>query len=480
VALCVAALAGLVPLVFAPALNDFLLSDSFHLVGQIDFQTALTYFHQTAGFGRNEYRPVMLLSYAWDNWLWQARPWGYHLTNLLLHTVNGVLLLLVLRRLLPSLLIAFTAAALYSVHPAHHARVAWIAARDSEICLFFLLLAWLGFLYRRANAAAPDDESAGVARRRALTGCSLAAFALALLSYEGAMAFPCVLLTVHLLLGRSGPWQTRVRRALSAAAPYFVILALYVGWWLLLFRGGLGGHDLEWTLSGLGRDFYRMHYRLFANIQHWQGLLYLVVAGLLWTQRKRIGPMLAAPFALLWLGFLPFLPVRGYADRFGFLSVLGVALFLSFCVSEVASTTSQRRFLAAALPLLLLLFFFGDYTRTTQRRLRHWQEAGQMADTMLALLKAQQPSFPQDSALVFDQVPAMRGEAYVFPTGFRAALRRRYGRDVPNVSYFPAALDTPAEPPLLAGQARLHFRYVESQSRWEDLSARLDGSSRRR
>jgi hypothetical protein len=465
VILCVAALAALVPLVFASALNDFLLSDSFRLVGQIDFSTALTYFHQTAGFGRNEYRPVMLLTYAWDNFLWQSSPWGYHLTNVLLHTVNGILLLLVLRRLMPTLLTAFTAAALYSFHPAHHSRVGWIAARDSEICLFFLLLAWFCFLLLRSH-------STGRIRQRILKAASGVTFVLALLSYEGAVAFPFAITAVDLLLNRSASWQERVRRTLRSTAPYFVLLGLYIVWWMSLFHGAVGGHDLEWTLADFARDFYRMHYRLFANIQHWQGLLYLIAGWWIWKRRPRLGSLVAAAAAILWLGFLPFVLVHGYADRFGFFSALGVALLLSLCVSEVAAAFQARQILAGVLPLVLVLTFFADYTRTTQRRLEHWREAGQLAESMMAQLKAQRPVFPADTELIFDQVPMMHGEAYVFPTGFRAALRRRYGHEVPNVSYFPAALDNPS---LTSRQPRLHFRFQENQFRWTEISA--DSSS---
>jgi hypothetical protein len=459
--LCAAALAALTPLVFASALNDFLLSDSFRLVGQIDLSTALRYFHQTAGFGRNEYRPVMLLSYALDNFLWQSSPWGYHLTNVLLHSANGVLLLLVLRGLMPNLLTAFTAAALYTIHPAHHSRVGWIAARDSEICLFFLLLAWLGFLFRHSHGTS-------LARGRILTAASHAAFVLALLSYEGAVAFPFAITAVELLLDRSGCWQERMRRALRSTASYFVLLSLYIGWWAMLFHSTVGGHDLEWTLASFARDFYRMHYRLFVNAQHWQGLLYLVAGWWIWKRRQHLGFLVAIAVAILWLGFLPFLPVHGYADRFGFFSALGVALLLSLCVSEAAAAFQARQIITGALPLLLVLAFVVDYTRTTQRRLQHWSEAGQLADFMMAQLKAQQPAFPPNTALVFDQIPLMHGEAYVFPTGFRAALRRRYGHEVPNVSYDPATLDDLF---LISGQPLLHFRYQKNQFRWAEISA---------
>jgi hypothetical protein len=319
----------------------------------------------------------MLLSYAWDKLLWGDQPLGYHLTNLVLHTVNGVLLLLVLRRLLPGLLMAFVAALLYSIHPAHHSRAAWIAARDSEICLFFLLLAWLAFLAGTPPRAMRNGEDGSRSRWRSLgfAAASCTAFALALLSYEGATAFPFVLTAMHFLLVLDGPWRRRMLDAMRATAPYCVILALYAAWWIILFRGSVGGHDLDWSAGGLGRDFYRMHYRLFANIQHWQGALYLLAGFWFWTQRRHLAPVLASSAGLLWLGFLPFLPVRGYADRFAFLSALGVALLLSLGVTSLSgsrtATDASRLQWSALAPVFILLVLLGDFTRTTQRRIEH-------------------------------------------------------------------------------------------------------------
>ena len=64
--LCAGSLAVLVLVSSSVALTEYRVSDDFRLVGQIDFSTALQYFHQTSGFGRNEYRPLVMAQYAYD------------------------------------------------------------------------------------------------------------------------------------------------------------------------------------------------------------------------------------------------------------------------------------------------------------------------------------------------------------------------------------------------------------------------------
>ncbi len=47
----------------------------------------------------SNWHPLTLLSYAVDYRLWGYDPWGYHLTNILLHGFNTVMVLIIIKRL---------------------------------------------------------------------------------------------------------------------------------------------------------------------------------------------------------------------------------------------------------------------------------------------------------------------------------------------------------------------------------------------
>ena len=456
---CAAAVGLLTVLTFAPALNRYRVSDDFFLVGRIDFATATQYFHHTAGFGRNEFRPLVLLSYAWDNWVWRNNPVGYHLTNLLLHTACGMLLLLVLFHFTGNLLLAFAAATLFALNPTHHAQVAWVTARDSLICLLFLLISWLAHLYYRQGETGGGPESSTSRSSRFWRGLSWLSFLAALSSYEGAVAFPPILLAIEWLFGAELCWQERARHSLRITTPFFLILAVYLAWWTLLFRGTVGGYDLDWSVAGMASDFYRMHYRLFHHAQHWFGVLYLVIGWLIWRIREVAGRFVLASVALIWLGHVPFLPVRGYADRFGFLSSIGVALLLSLPLARITVMDLRRLQVQALLPLFLLFLLSAYYANSTGRRLREWQEAGVVAESVVTDLKALHPVFPPNAIVVLDQIPTMFGNAYVFPTGLRAALRERYRQQLPKISFTPRLLSSGDLADLARQGTLFHFRY---------------------
>ncbi len=168
------------------------------------------------------FRPVVNLSYAVDHTLWGLDPFGFHLTNLLLHLLNVALLFALARRLLLDLrrrrgeegappgtlldLAGFTAAALLAVHPLMTEAVAYVSGRSELLATLFVLASLL--LLRRAL----DGR-----RPWALAG-GLVTFVLGILSKETAAMLPLMLVTADLLVVGS-PGEARRRRLLRFHLP---------------------------------------------------------------------------------------------------------------------------------------------------------------------------------------------------------------------------------------------------------------------
>jgi tetratricopeptide (TPR) repeat protein len=96
------------------------------------------------------WHPLTWMSHALDCSLFRLNPAGHHLTSILLHVVNVILLFLLLmwatNRLGPSLFVA----ALFALHPVNAESVAWVAERKNVLCtMFFFLTLWAYGWYAR-------------------------------------------------------------------------------------------------------------------------------------------------------------------------------------------------------------------------------------------------------------------------------------------------------------------------------------------
>ena len=100
----------------------------------------------------NYWAPVTWLSIILDFELYGMNAGGYHLTNLILHIVNTLLLLLVFHKMTGNLWPSAFIAAMFSVHPLHVESVAWITERKDVISTFFWILTmWSYFSYSKSH-----------------------------------------------------------------------------------------------------------------------------------------------------------------------------------------------------------------------------------------------------------------------------------------------------------------------------------------
>ena len=102
------------------------------------------------------WHPLTWLSHMADVQLFGANPGGHHLTSLLLHALNAVLLFLLFFRMTGALWRSAFLAALFALHPLHVESVAWIAERKDVLSTLFWLLttgAWLAYVKSKKPAS---------------------------------------------------------------------------------------------------------------------------------------------------------------------------------------------------------------------------------------------------------------------------------------------------------------------------------------
>jgi hypothetical protein len=88
----------------------------------------------------NNWIPLTWISFMADVELYGLQPWGYHVTNVLLHAESAVFLFLVFRHMTGRFWPSAVVAAAFAVHPLRAESVAWITERKDVLSgLFFTL-----------------------------------------------------------------------------------------------------------------------------------------------------------------------------------------------------------------------------------------------------------------------------------------------------------------------------------------------------
>jgi len=315
--------------------------------------------------------PFLWISYMVDTELFGTEPFGYHLTNILLHVANTTLLFWVLFRLTGSRWRSFFVAALFTVHPLRVEAVAWITARKDVLSGLFFMLSLL------AHIRYVEQPTRG--RRDVLFLLMLAG----LLSKAILIVLPFILLLLdYWPLGRAGDplekgaW-TRWRPLLIEKAGLFGLAVIFIGINLYTHRPNLTGENALPSITRVGLVF--PNYWAYLGKTFWPGrlsviypendvanwLLSIIAAagllglstGLIWFRRK-------APYGIVgWLWFLIalFPVIRGlrlgfaaYADRFTYLPSIGLGIASVWSVAALVERRSRLRIPAVSIGIVLL------------------------------------------------------------------------------------------------------------------------------
>jgi tetratricopeptide (TPR) repeat protein len=385
--------------VFLPSLkNGFVNWDDFdNLTGNLKFRglgwQQLKWMFTTFHLG--PYQPLSWMSYGADYLVWGMDPFGYHLTNVLLHSFNAGLFCLLCQELFaaaagpaarekgPGLYLGAGFAALFfAVHPLRVESVSWVTERRDVLSGLFYLLAVLWYARPRAPGAAR-----GSAWRR--HGLPLAAFLLALLSKGIVITLPFALILLDIFALRRLPldpklWFSRENRpAWLEKIPYFALAAVFgaAGYLGQAQAGAVASyqtfgfsHRAAQALFSAGLYLCKTlvpldlvpEYKFTGGLASWRPLLAaaaaLAVTSVCFAQRRLRPALLAA-----WLFFLVTLsPVSGIlklgsqsaADRYTYLPCLGFALLagagMLACLRGASRRLRNGCVLCAGLVLALL------------------------------------------------------------------------------------------------------------------------------
>jgi tetratricopeptide (TPR) repeat protein len=180
--------------IYLPSLkNGFVNWDDNQNVYQNDYIKAINHDNLKVYFTKpliGMYTPLVYISFAVDYQIAQLDPFYYHLTNLLLHVLNVLLIWLIILALTNRVEIALVCALLFAIHPMNVGGVAPVSVRGSLLYSFFYLLAYLSYLLYL------------IKRKWLFLLLALVFFSLSLLSKSAAVVLPLLMLATDFYLKR--------------------------------------------------------------------------------------------------------------------------------------------------------------------------------------------------------------------------------------------------------------------------------------
>jgi tetratricopeptide (TPR) repeat protein len=167
----------------------------------------------------DQWLPLTDISHMVDWQLYGSNAGGHHLTNVLLHAANAILLFLTLRKITGALWRSAFVAAVFAVHPLRVESVAWVTERKDVLSgLFFMLTLWSYAGYAR-NAAARSPEP-GVESPSAFQFLGAPRYWLALLFFTLGLLSKSMLVTLPFVLLLLDYWPlNRLSPSVPGAPP---------------------------------------------------------------------------------------------------------------------------------------------------------------------------------------------------------------------------------------------------------------------
>jgi len=371
------ALAAITIAVYSPVFHyDFItfddqvyVTENPYVLSGLNFNS-LAWAFQTSTSGN--WLPLTWISHMLDARCYGLKAGGHHLTSVLFHAANAVLLFLLLQKMTGAIWRSATIAALFAWHPAHVESVAWIAERKDVLSSFFGLLTLLAYVRYTQAGYAP------AARRKLLYLTVVLLFALGLMAKPMLVTLPFVLLLLDFWpLGRMS--RPSLSRLVTEKTPLLALSAAccattFWAQWRSHVVASMAGLDLSRRLCHVLASYfnyivmlvfprglaifypYPLHEKIVVVVAGAAALVLLFALAIALARRR--------PWLIVgWLWFVGMLvPVIGLvqvgdqamADRYTYLPSIGLFIILVWAGAEVAVRYPMLELLAPVVAWALL------------------------------------------------------------------------------------------------------------------------------
>jgi tetratricopeptide (TPR) repeat protein len=333
----------------------------------------------------SNWHPLTWISHMVDFQLYGMNSAGHHLTSLLLHLANSILLFLLLQRMTKAMWSSAMVAALFALHPMHVESVAWVSERKDVLSTLFWMLA-VGAYVRYV-----ENLKSQISNLKFFYIGSVVLFGLGLMAKPMLVTLPFILLLLdYWPLQRLQPPAVRL---LAEKIPWFILAAASCVVTFLAQQRSNSVMSLVVLPLGarlenvpiayaryLGKTFWPADLAVLYPLRQWPvwevacaaALLALITAWVIWRVRAQ------RYLAVGWLWFLGMLaPVIGLvhvgsqsmADRYDYLPSVGLFIMIIWAGREWVPRVGAQA------PVILGGLAVAGCLAATPMQVRYWKDS---------------------------------------------------------------------------------------------------------
>lgn len=366
--------------------NTFVYDDEHHIVENtvirdlsnipLMFTHDLTYF---SGQHRGRfYRPIESVTFAVDYFLWGLQPFGYHLTNMLLHLLAAILLFFFARYIFHDVIQALAVSLIWVVHPINTEAVTYVSGRADPISAIFLL----GMVIAQYRSWQTSQRM-----KPLYYFVMLIFFMSALLTKEGSVIFLFLLMLFEYCFRKRGDGVEGLPKKILFYAGFFVIIFL---WYIIRNKIASPAAGVEVIPSLSARliilprivfDYLRLSFlpmSLHMDYQlpypdsilkpfYFEPLIPMAAVGLLaiicWYKRNASRIWMIVLFGLAWffVALLPYLNIAfplnaSFAEHWLYIAEMGLLLSVVTAIFALPLANSVRSVLMGILVFIIAAF----------------------------------------------------------------------------------------------------------------------------
>lgn len=431
---CLLAIVACTFAIYYPSLFAGFAADDYLWLKKNSLTEIINYFHSSWGHGL-AYRPIVRLSFTINAAISETNPLGWHITNIIIHGLNGVLVFVLSHKVLFvsinnnlinvkwtkgtffPLGIALLASLLFISAPNLYSNVTWVSARTHSLATtFFLLASYTYFLNKR-------------------TFLTIALFILTMCCYESMAIFP-MLISLIAFIGIYSKLADTQQVTYSSVIKKFILTSIALALFLLLRQHFLGIYTVEVSSNQASniKDYLQVvidFYHSITKFNRWiePALLICVICALA-LKKYRVAILGFIVGGLIIIA--PYMPASEAPPRFTYLFTAYCCIFLPILLFNLL----EKYRLWTTFVCILLVYSCLYNASKSYEYAQGSRDASKLAEEVLVAVSKEIETLPMKGKLYFAGIPVKYKKGWVHSTYFGNAVKRYMKQENSNATLY--------------------------------------------